>query len=288
MPVEPRKKLYAVVPDAMKDPGLPTGVFSYSQYSTYKKCGEFYRRQYIEGHKLPMNPAMLQGILVHVGAEEAHLTLIATRNPPSLEIVQAVIKAKFDTESKNVADWGKDTPEDVLANALKLYEVYHHHGLPKIRPLWAEKPFAMMIGTVPMQGYIDLVDQVAGPMEPLEEGKDPPTTTPMLTLVADMKTSAQSWSQADADKDPQFTLYSIVENVDTIRVDNLVSVKAGPKLVQLTAKRDAHAKAVFIQDLEETVDLVKRRIFPKTAIDNWACTEKWCGYWTLCRGRSRL
>jgi len=285
MPVEPRKKQYAVVPDSMRDPGLPTGVFSYSQYSTYKKCGEFYRRQYVEGHKLPQNPAMLQGILVHVGAEEAHLTVIATGRPPELKTVFEVMDAKFQLEAPNVAEWGEDKPEALLARAKSIYEVYHTQGLPKIRPLWAEKPFAMMIGTVPMQGYIDLVDKMLAPTAPLEEGKEIPETQAMLTVVVDMKTSTASWSQNDIDKDPQFTLYSIVENVDTVRVDNLVSVKAGPKLVQLMAKRDARAKAVFIQDLEETADLVKRRIFPKTSIDNWACTEKWCGYYKLCRGK---
>lgn len=273
-----RRKQWAVVPDEIKDPQLPKGVFSYSQYSTYKKCGEAYRRQYIEGHRTPPTPGMLQGTLVHVGAEEAHLAMIETGKVPELEAVQAIIKAKFKTESKEVVDWGEDKPEDILAKALKVYEAYHTLGLPKLRPIAAEKPFAMKIGTVPMQGYIDLIDTVS---VVLEEGKDPVDTP----IVTDMKTSAATWSQNDADLDPQFTLYSIVENVDTVRVDNLVSLKAGPKLVQITSKRDAHAKRVFIEDLEETVDLVKRGIFPKTSIDNWACSKKWCGYYTLCRGK---
>lgn len=287
MPAEPRRKQVAFIPPEMRDPKLPTGVFSFSQYSTYRKCGESYRRQYVEGHKLPMNPAMFQGILVHAGAEEAHLILLDTGKVPELKTATDVMDAKFKAEASNIVEWGADTPEALLARAKAIYEVYHTQGLPKVRPLAAEKPFAMMIGNVPMQGYIDLVEQVPVPEPPLEEGKEPPATQPLQTIVADMKTSTASWSQADIDRDPQFTLYSIVENVDTVRVDNLVSVKAGPKLVQLTAKRDAHTKAVFVQDLEETADFIKRGIFPKAPLDSWGCTEKWCGYWSLCRGKAR-
>lgn len=49
---------------------------SYSQISTYLKCGEKYRRNYIEMEKLPPNAAMVVGSSIHYGVEIANKTII--------------------------------------------------------------------------------------------------------------------------------------------------------------------------------------------------------------------
>jgi hypothetical protein len=65
----------------------------------------------------------------------------------------------------------------------------------------------------------------------------------------------------------------------------LVPLKKGPKLTQLGAIRTPRQQAILTEDYEETFDLVKRGIFPKTSIDNWACSAKWCEAWHVCRGK---
>jgi hypothetical protein len=103
----------------------------------------------------------------------------------------------------------------------------------------------------------------------------------------DLKTSSSKWTAADVEKDTQLTLYSIVYSTPFVRIDNLVPLKAGPAFHRLEARRDLQAKKILIEDLEETTDLIKAGVFPKTQIDSWACSQKWCGYWSLCRGKAR-
>lgn len=265
-----------IAPDLI-DKGLPTGIFSASQYSTFKKCGEAYQRRYIKKVASATNGSMFRGTLVHAGAEAAHVHMIENKAIPALEQMKAVISDEFDRESKDV-DWGEEKSGEVKDAALSSYTLYHRTALPTINPVAAEKHFAAKVGIVPVQGYIDMIDFVRGPT--LAGVEDPGTM-----VVMDMKTSTTSWSQSKLDKDPQFTLYSVVEHTPFVRVENLVQLKAGPKLVRLSASKDAATRRALIEDMEESVDLIKKGIFPKAPIDSWACTEDWCPYWKECRGR---
>lgn len=265
-----------IIPDGFKDPGLPSGTFSHSQYSKFKTCAKAYEFSYVQGIKLPPAVAMFRGTVVHAGAEAAHDFMIENKALPALEAMRSAVSDRFDKGKEEVQDWDSEQPGAVKDVSLKLYEKYHVENLPKLRPLAAEEGFVARVGTVPMTGYIDLVEQSSGfgapsPADPL--------------VIADLKTSNSKWSAGDVEKDTQLTLYSIVRKANLVRIDNLVPLKNGPAFHRLESSRNSRDQRVFIEDLEETVDLVKRGIFPKTTIDSWACTEKWCGYWGQCRGR---
>jgi PD-(D/E)XK nuclease superfamily len=270
------KRNLPVVPPDLIDDKLPNGTFSHSQYSRYKTCPKSYEFRYVEGRVLPPGVAAFRGTSVHAGVEAAHKHLIETKAPPLLEQMRAVVSDAFDEGKAEVLDWDGEQPGTVKDLSLKLYDRYHHDNLPQLRPVAAEEGFAVRIGTVPVVGFIDLVERHAGFAAPKPD--DP-------LIVVDLKTSASKWSASDVEKDTQTTLYSIVKNTFAARIDNLVMLKAGPALHRLETPRTATQKRIVIEDLEETVDLVKRGIFPKTSIDSWACSEKWCGYWSLCRGR---
>lgn len=259
-----------VLPEGFADPKLPRGTFSASQYGLYKKCPKAYEFSYVDGIKNPPSGIQLTGTTIHLGAETAHKHLMETQTPPTVEAVKAAMSDHFDVEQEAVASWeeGLDAGK-TKDKAMRGYETYHAKALPTVRPMAAEQGFVKKIGVVPMTGFIDLID----------------APKPGQLVVADLKHGSASWSQDDVNKDPQFTIYSIVTGIGQVRVDNLVFKKAGPDFSQKTAPRDAQAQRILVEDLEETVDLVKRGVFPKTSIDSWACSEKWCGYWTMCRGR---
>lgn len=270
------RKNLPVIPDDLPDPRLPNGTFSHSQYGRYKTCPKSYEFRYVEGRILPPAVAMFRGTSVHAGVEAAHKHLIEKKALPVLDEMRSVVADTFEEGKAEIIDWDDEQPGSVKDTAIKLYEKYHQDNLPKLRPVAAEEGFATRVGTVPVVGFIDLVEQHAGFAAPKPD--DP-------FLVADLKTSSSKWTANDVAKDTQLTLYSIVRQTPFVRIDNLVPLKAGPAFHRLEATRDAQTKRVFVEDLEETADLVKRGIFPKTSIDSWACSEKWCGYWALCRGR---
>jgi hypothetical protein len=278
------------MPPDFTDPRLPKGRFSHSQYSKYKNCARAYEFRYVQGLRGAAHGMMFKGLRIHQGAEFALNAKIRDRafvltDPAdiqrhavsALREAEALVADAFDEKKDEVTDWGEDaTAGRAKDSTLQAYQAFHLGAVPKADPIAVEKAFATWVGNVPMIGYIDLIDRVK-----MFDDKDDPG----VEVVADLKYSGASWSQADIDKDPQFTLYALVEKNAAVRVDNLVSLKKGPVFKQLTSVRTDHDKRILTEDIEETVDLIGRGIFPKTSIDSWACSERWCDYWGQCRGK---
>lgn len=270
------KKSLPVFPPDFADPKLPKGTFSHSQYSKWKTCAKAYEFRYVQGLDTPASVNMFRGTAVHAGAEAAHEFKIGHKLVPVLEAMQEEVANAFEKGKDEVQDWEGEQQGAVKDSAIRLYAKYHHENLPKLRPVAAEEGFAVRIGTVPLTGFIDLVEQTAGFGTP--KADDPVT-------IVDLKTSSAKWSASDVEKDTQLTLYSMIRRTPLVRIDNLVALKGGPAFHRLESTRSVDQQRVFLEDLEETAEFVRRGVFPKAPIDSWACSEKWCGYWGMCRGR---
>ena len=82
--------------DEQKPPRKPH--LSPSSLEMYAKCGEQFRRRYIEGDKIPPGVSMLRGTGVHAGVEANMRQKIDTyRDLPVSDVVDAAV-AKFDLE----------------------------------------------------------------------------------------------------------------------------------------------------------------------------------------------
>jgi RecB family exonuclease len=267
-------------PENFADPRLPKGYLSISGYSTFKACGAKYEFSYVKGVRLPANGPMFKGTVLHDGVEAAVDHVIRAKALPQKAQIEALISDVFDKGKAEVAwELGEDAIEGDDAGkakdaVLQMYGVYHDKALPTFQPIKVEEGFARLIGGVPMIGYMDMVEQV-------KESPDDPG----VLWVSDLKTSKATWSQAKADANPQLTLYAGVAGTSHVRVDNIVQLKGGIKYEPKKSTRSAHALRVLTEDIVETADFIRRGVFPKAAIDSWACNEKWCDYWSGCRGR---
>jgi CRISPR/Cas system-associated exonuclease Cas4 (RecB family) len=269
-----------------KDPKLPKGTFSHSQYTQYKICAKQYEFKYVQGMRGPPSPNMGRGTSIHKAVEMAIKAKIAGQPIPDIKDLNEILIKEFDEKTQSVVNWDDQDPGEVKKEAVEAYRTFHLYALPKLNPIAVEKGFAVKVGTVPMVGYIDLIETVPAitipGMSPEEQALAP--TTP---VVVDLKTTRASWGDEKVRKNTQLTLYTHVEGVPNARIDQLVLLKKGPVYKPSATSRTPQDAAVFIEDLEETVDLVKKGIFPKTTIDSWACNEKQCPFWTLCRGRKK-
>lgn len=256
----------------MIDPVLPGGAFSHSQYEAFKACGKAYEFRYVKQIRSPAAPAVARGLALHAGVEAA---LIAKKEgrETSVEEMSQVVSDAFDKAKETVEDWGEDNPGKVKGITLGLYRVYHAGALPKINPLEIEEPFVVKVGSVTVRGVIDLVDHEKD--EPGDPGR---------IVVADLKTSGSKWSQNDVDKDTQLSLYTAVKGQINARIDNLVSTKT-LAYHRLSTVRGPSDHRNLTEDYEQTVDMIKKGMFPMTTMDSWKCTPKWCPYWKDCRGR---
>jgi hypothetical protein len=277
-------KPQVVRPDGFDDAGLPKGTFSHSQHSLYKKCGQAYFYKYIDGIPYSGNSRMAKGKTIHRMVEAALRGKMAGKIPGLAE-VREMADLLVSQETADVL-WEEGESEDELKQqAVAAYTEFHVKALSKITPVAVEAPFAVKVGDVPMIGYIDLIDSVPAVSTAGLSAADV-AAAPRQNVVVDLKTSEKSWTQDQVDRSPQLTLYAHVIGTTAVRIDNLVQLKAGVSYKPVSGTRTRADVDNYVEDLNETVRLIKSGVFPKASLDSWACTNR-CEYWGICRGRAR-
>lgn len=268
-------------PEDFLDSGIPKGVLSPSQFLMYKKCPRQYEYAYVKGIRRPPGIAMVKGTAIHKGAEVVHKHTIETGQRMSMEAAIQEVSDEFDDAAEQIDKSPDLNLGEVKNRTLSNFRIYYVQAVPLIRPIAAEKTFAVKIGTVPMRGVIDLIDSVPGDVV---LGEDDPNNPPMVEVVSDLKTTSKRWSEQQVDYSPQMTIYALVEKTQRIRVDLLVDQKSGAKYVPVRSTRSNKEKQIIVEDIEEMVSLVKKGVFPRCLPDSWVCTPRFCGYYAECRG----
>lgn len=265
------------------DPKLPKGFFSNSQYNSWLICGKAYEFKYVQQISTPDYASTSRGNAVHSGVEYMLRAKMA-KKPATVEEGLEVVSKVFDEKAAGVQDWGDEEPGKVKDTALKLFKTYTTYGLPKINPVAIEEGFAKKLGDVPLVGWIDLVDEQ--PVIPVP-GMSPEdlALAPTRLVTADLKTSKAKWSEKEVALDPQLTIYSHVKGTPNVRVDQLIDHKKAPVFLQAESTRTSRDAELVVEHLNEVADYVRKGVFPKTTIDNWACNKDHCSFYHLCRGK---
>lgn len=265
------------------DPKLPKGFFSNSQYNSWLICGKAYEFKYVQQISTPDYASTSRGNAVHSGVEHMLRAKMA-KKPATVEEGLEVVSKVFDEKAAGVQDWGDEDPGKVKDTALRLFKTYTTYGLPKINPVAIEEGFAKRLGDVPLVGWIDLIDEQ--PVIPVP-GMSPEdlALAPTRLVTADLKTSKAKWSEKEVALDPQLTIYSHVKGTPNVRVDQLIDHKKAPVFLQAESTRTSRDAELVVEHLNEVADYVRKGVFPKTTIDNWACNKDHCSFYHLCRGK---
>lgn len=263
------------------DSGLPKGVLSPSGFGMYLGCPRQFEYAYVLEMRRAPAITMVKGTSIHRGAEVVHKHTIEHGVPMGLEeATQAVVDA-FTAEEEFIEDATKEEKGIAKDAAVVGFKVYHRDAVPRIKPVAAEKPFAVKVGNVPFRGVIDLIDSVQGDYSLGDNPEEPP---PAIEVVSDLKTTAKQWNQQRIDFDPQLTFYAIAENTNNVRVDFLLERKKGTEYIAKRAIRTRVHKRNLVEDVEEVADLIKKGVFPRCDPTHWKCTPRFCGYYSMCRG----
>jgi len=245
------------------------------------RCGEQFRRRYIEGEIIPPSIAAGRGTAVHK-ANEVNLKykVIKKADLPLGDLQDAARDAYVETFSAGV--WLPKEERsaktrllnDGLNDALRCIKVYRKKVAPKINPIAIEQPFMIDVG-------LDL--PLAGRMDYQEE-----------PVVGDLKTASVKWQNGRISQEIQPVFYSFVhERERGVRPKfqyhilvarrgkdgNPTSEEYQPLEYKPT---DKAYKALFAK-LQLFIQMLKSGIFPPSNPTAWWCNEKWCGYWHTCR-----
>lgn len=245
------------------------------------KCGEQYRRRYIEGDIIPPGVAMLRGRAVHRGAEMNFRQKIESRaDLPVKDVVDAAVAA-FDGDWSGGVQLSDDEAKVGMAKikgqaidtVVSLSSVFHVERACEIQPLRVEEGFRIELdGPHDVKGFLDLYG--------LEHGAS-------AAAVYDLKTAAKSKTQADADSSFQLTVYGaaacLLEKRQSVDVSLEVAVATKvPKVQTLRSRRDASDFSILRKRIEVSSRAVLAGNFLPAPSGAFYCSKRWCGYWSSC------
>lgn len=250
---------------------------SASQLTMYEKCGEQYRRRYIENEKIPPGIAMVKGIGVHDGARGNYRQKIESHQDlPSTEIVEMAVAAyeksiangvmmtpdEKETGESNVIAAGKDS-------VVTLTNLFSNEVAPAYQPAWVEEKQRLIL-TEASHDLMAVMD-----MATVDE------------LVTDLKTTGKKKNQDEADQSEQLSFYALVYRALTgklpraVRLDVLIEKKT-PEYQILDSIRTDVDLTVLLRRINTMLDGLKKGVFIPAQATAWQCNPRWCGYYLTC------
>ncbi len=234
-----------------------------SQLGTYLKCGEAWRRRYVEGHKVPPGIAAHIGSGVHA-ADQSNFTqkiksYVDLKPSEMRDIAVAGLDARI--EQDGVAIGPEDgTLEAVVGEARdvtsSLAYVHATQVGPAYQPVAVEKSFKIPLERygIDLIGYIDLVD---------DKGR-----------IIDVKTTSRRKVQDEVDSSLQLTTYSVAywrENKawpSSVLLD--VTMRDGERYT-LESGRDHNDGVVLASTVEMVWRGIQSGVFAPAPAGSWYC-----------------
>jgi hypothetical protein len=251
---------------------------SISAIDMLSKCGEQYRRRYIEREYYRPGVALLVGKGVDASVNANLQRKIDTRQLLLFDEAVAIARDTFEHEwtSQEVAllpeevDAGvKVTKGAGIDKTVRLAGLHARDAAPAMQPTAVQRKWRIELPNFPM----DLVG-----VTDIEEG----------ATVRDTKTSAKSPREDEAHLSNQLTLYAIAKRVldktpGTVKValDYLVDLKT-PKLVTRESERSNDDFNVMLRRIEVAERAIERGVFVPARQSDWWCSERWCGFARTC------
>lgn len=251
-----------------------------SQINMILRCPKQWEFRYVKGLKMPPSGAMVLGSAYHEGVAEGfrymmfegenatypcHLELALDAYDTAFERIRSehIVREDDDEIPFDEILWDDD-PGKLKDMGVRLLTYYERHTAPTITPIAVEQKDIMIVGDVPIYMVIDL------------ETKD---------KIADHKIKGRRFSEDDLRQDIQATAYWMARDK---QLEFHVGLKTNtPQIIVQPANRTEQDATFFANELVPMVwKQINSGIFPPNPI-GWHCSEKWCGYWKLCKRREK-
>lgn len=251
---------------------------SVSQMEMLWRCGEQYRRRYMEGERILPGIALHIGTGVHAGAEVNFNQKIETHEDlPVSDIVDAAVsgfEVRYQSDGLALTD---DEASQGLASVVgaakdqlvQLAECHATEQAPDYQPTEVEHRSRIVFpnATHDLLAVTDLRD---------DQGR-----------ITDFKTAAKKKPKDEADKSVQLTVYSAAYQVDhgrpstECRFDTVTKTKTPARQVLISHRTQADYVALLAR-VNSTIAAIAAGVFLPASTGAWNCSPKWCGYWASC------
>jgi hypothetical protein len=249
---------------------------SASQLGMFQRCGEQWRRRYLEGEVIPPGIAARIGTGVHKAAEKNFRYKMESGEDMRLDEVQDAAATAYDKAlaqgvfiSPDEAPGAKLAMAEGKDTAVSLATLFRRELAPAIQPRLVEHKVTLDLPGLELP--------VVTVLDCYTEDK----------ALRDMKTSGKKWSEDKAHTSPQPTLYresvkeATGEYPEKLLFDVLVSTKT-PALQTITTSRTEDDLAILVRQFGIMTASIQAGIFQPAERDSWMCSMKWCGYFFTC------
>jgi hypothetical protein len=246
------------------------------------RCGEAYRRRYIEGEKIPPAVALHVGSSTHSAIRKNLERKIQDGNLMTAQEVSDIARDDLEMRWRGEgvslqADerlLGENRIKgDAIDKTTRLSLLHHRDLAPSLNPTHVERSF-----TLDVTGY-DF--QLAGQIDQ-QYG---------VEAIRDVKTASKSPNKDAAETSMQLTMYAMGvwahEGIipKSLVLDHLVDTKQ-PKVVSLDSERAVEDFTPLLNVVQTAWAGIQKGVFYPAAQGgpgNWFCSEKFCGYWPTCK-----
>lgn len=244
------------------------------------RCGEQFRRRYIEGEIIPPSIGLARGKGVHkANKENLRQKIVTDQDMKKSDMIDAARDEYVNSLSdgvflpKDKQSEKKRLVNEGLEDAVRCTVLYADEVAPEIQPISVEESFEIDVGLpLPLAGTMDYQKKAQ---------------------VGDLKSTAMKWNEDRIKEEIQVPFYSFVhEKQKGIRPEFIYHIliarrgKTGPTSEEyqpLSTKVEIKDYNALFEKISIFIQMLKTGIFPPANPSNWYCGADWCGYWATCR-----
>ena len=236
---------------------------SFSQIALYQKCPRQFYYRYVRNLKIPPPGATVVGRACHKAIEYDLRQALTAGTHESWSVLEDIYDLEFKSLEKE-AEWNEEKPEEAHKTGKEALKRYAQEVLPTIYPAAVEEEFEIHLPTLSanLKGVIDLVDA--------EEN-----------AVVDHKVAKRKYPD-DKLRSAQLTIYAMSKSLPKAGFNVLVRTKKPQvQILRKEITQDDYLRT--LSDILYVADCIYKLAFPPAPQDSWVCSERWCGYWDICR-----
>ena len=252
------------------------------------KCGEQFRRRYLEKEILPPAVAMLVGRGVDTSVDSNLTSKVRTRELLPLEQVKDIardnITIQWETSSIkfNEAEIELGIPKvkgEATDKAVRLASLHARERAPHIDP--KEEKNIQRRWRIELDGFPRDLVGIIDILEPRVATMDG-----MLPAVIDTKTAAKTPPKNIAHISQQLTAYALAIRVEEgeskgVSLDYLIDTKT-PKSAVFYSTRGQDDFNALLRRVENAIEALDKGVFIPAQPTDWWCSERFCGYHSTC------
>lgn len=253
---------------------------SQTRLQMFQRCGEQYRRRYVEGERMPPGVSLIVGSAVDRSVNANLQEKIDTGSLKPLAEVRDIAR------DETARGWlfGVALSDDEVTKGVKLVRGESIDKSVRLSGMHAEKVAPKLQPTHVQRGLAVELERLGEPVSlvtiiDVQEGRK---------SIRDTKTTGKRPEANAAHKSLQLTIESLAVKVhdgeapERLFLDYLVDTKSGGPDIRETA-RGVGDYAALLPRIDALLHAHRTGSFAPTNPDNWWCSERFCGFATTCR-----